>query len=52
MSMVTQDSILARHDDLIDSVAQLTLIEVIAATPIQDSEPIPEDEHIIDSYIF
>ena len=51
MSMITNDKILARHDDLIDSIAQLTLIEVIATTPITDNAIIPQ-ESFVNSYIF
>ena len=35
MSLITNDSILCKHDDLIDSIAQLTLIEVISTTTNQ-----------------
>ncbi len=51
MSMITEDKILSKHDDLIDSIAQLTLIPMITATPI--SQASFEDEgDVKDSYIF
>jgi hypothetical protein len=34
MSMITNEKILAKHDDLIDSIAQLTLIPVLVQTPV------------------
>ena len=52
MSLITNDAILCKHDDLIDSVSQLTLIEVIAATPIQDNIGIIDREPQKCSYYF
>ena len=34
MGLITNDKILSKHDDLIDSVAQLTLIDMISVSPI------------------
>jgi len=34
MSLITNDDILAKHDDLVDSIAQLTLIDVLNVTPV------------------
>jgi phage terminase large subunit-like protein len=52
MSMITNDKILARHDDLIDSIAQLTLINVIAAAPISYDSNFDTIEAEINPYIF
>jgi predicted phage terminase large subunit-like protein len=52
MSMITNDKILARHDDLIDSIAQLTLINVIAAAPISYDTNFDTIEAEINPYIF
>jgi len=37
MNMITNDKILAKHDDLIDSIAQLTLIKLLIQTPVAQS---------------
>ena len=34
MGLITNDKILAKHDDLIDSIAQLTLIDMISVHPV------------------
>jgi phage terminase large subunit-like protein len=34
MKMITNEKILARHDDLIDAVSQLTLVNLMSTTPI------------------
>jgi predicted phage terminase large subunit-like protein len=52
MAMVTNDKILATHDDLLDSIAQLTLIEVIAATPISNGDSLDIMENEQNPYIF
>jgi phage terminase large subunit-like protein len=52
MRMITNDKILARHDDLIDSIAQLTLIDIIAATPINYDENLDTIESEVNPYIF
>ena len=52
MAMITEDKILAVHDDLIDSIAQLTLIEMIAATPIEETRGLDIMEPEVNSYIF
>jgi phage terminase large subunit-like protein len=53
MSMITNDKILAKHDDLIDCIAQLTLIDIISTTSINN---VPEldiiDGEFQDSLIF
>ena len=35
MNMITNEKILAKHDDLVDAIAQLTLIKVISAPAVQ-----------------
>jgi hypothetical protein len=35
--MITNEKILAKHDDLIDSIAQLTLIRVLVQNPVGDA---------------
>jgi hypothetical protein len=51
MSMITNDSIKAKHDDLIDSISMLTLIEVIASEPVRQST-IDDSEEFVSPYIF
>jgi predicted phage terminase large subunit-like protein len=51
MAMVTNDGIKARHDDLIDSISMLTLIEVISTTPITEDSYL-DDQEISNPYIF
>ena len=38
MQLITNDKILAKHDDLIDSIAQLTLVNTISAAPVNNSD--------------
>jgi predicted phage terminase large subunit-like protein len=38
MSMITNDKILAKHDDIIDSIAQLTLVNILTQTPVGTSQ--------------
>jgi predicted phage terminase large subunit-like protein len=38
MKMITNEKILARHDDLIDAVSQLTLVNLLSATPINNTD--------------
>jgi len=38
MSLITNDKILSRYDDLIDAVAQLTLVNITSITPIATSQ--------------
>jgi len=38
MDMITNDKILAKHDDLIDAIAQLTLISILTFTPVGGNE--------------
>jgi hypothetical protein len=38
MKMITNEKILAKHDDLIDAISQLTLIETIAGDPVNRSD--------------
>jgi predicted phage terminase large subunit-like protein len=53
MSMITVDKILAKHDDLIDAISQLTLIDIIASTSIKDETGLDiMDEDTINPYIF
>jgi phage terminase large subunit-like protein len=53
MSMITVDKILAKHDDLIDAIAQLTLIDIIASTSIKDEPGLDiMDGEQTNSYIF
>lgn len=40
MSMVTNEKILAKHDDLIDSIAQLTLISILTQVPVAKNSEI------------
>ena len=37
MNMITNDKILAKHDDLIDAIAQLTLISILTFAPVGNS---------------
>jgi predicted phage terminase large subunit-like protein len=52
MRMVTNDKILARHDDLIDSIAQLTLINIISAAPVISDSNLDIMEVETNPYIF
>ncbi len=51
MAMITNDKILAKHDDLIDAISQLTLIDIIASTPI-DVKGLEDTGVQKNSYIF
>jgi len=53
MSTITVDKILAKHDDLIDAIAQLTLIDIIASTSIKDEPGLDiMDGEQTNSYLF
>jgi phage terminase large subunit-like protein len=52
MRMGTNDKILARHDDLIDSIAQLTLINIISAAPVISDSNLDIMEVETNPYIF
>jgi hypothetical protein len=53
MSMITNDKILAKHDDLIDCIAQLTLIDIISSTAINSGSELDIiDTELSNSYIF
>jgi len=53
MSLITNDSILAKHDDLVDSLAQLTLINVLSVTPIDyNNDFTGEPNEFINPYTF
>lgn len=52
MSMITVDKILAKHDDLIDCIAQLTLVDVIASEPIVAVSSLDGMSDDVNSYIF
>ena len=38
MQLITNDKILAKHDDLVDAIAQLTLIPLVMKTPVRKFE--------------
>ena len=38
MDMITNEKILAKHDDLIDAIAQLTLVNILTFTPVGINE--------------
>ena len=52
MSMITNDKILAKHDDLVDSIAQLTLVNVLVQTPIAGGNELISREPRKNSYLF
>lgn len=52
MSMITVDKILAKHDDLIDCIAQLTLVDIIASEPIVTVSALDGMSDNTNSYIF
>jgi len=52
MELITNDSILCKHDDLIDSISQLTLIELISIEPIDFGNEIEYDKQDNNPYIF
>ena len=54
MSLVTNDSILAKHDDLLDSLTQLTLIDMIYAEPIsyEYDNSLVDNEQFVNPYLF
>ena len=52
MSLITNDKILAKHDDLIDSIAQLTLIEMISINPVDTGSNLTYNEDIKNPYVF
>ena len=38
MSLITNDKILAKHDDLIDAIAQLTLVNLLTQIPARQDD--------------
>jgi len=54
MSMISNDSILCSHDDVLDSVAQLTLIDMVSVGSVEyeDNEFMGGDNGLINPYIF
>ncbi len=51
MSLITNDKILAKHDDLIDAISQLTLITILTTTPVATSTYSKKDK-LKNSYLF
>ncbi len=53
MNLITNDKILARHDDVIDAIAQLTLIPMVTNIPVgSKSDPVrsnPKNSYLFDS---
>ena len=52
MSLITNDSILAKHDDLIDAISQLTLIDMISIEPIDNNSFLDYDTQKVNPYVF
>jgi len=52
MELITNDSILCKHDDLIDSISQLTLVDLISVEPIDLDNEIDYDNQTNNPYIF
>lgn len=53
MSMITNDKIFARHDDVVDALAQLTLIDLITGTPVSSDNSLAMfNSNIKNPYIF
>lgn len=53
MSLITNDKILVKHDDLIDSIAQLTMIDMISVKPIESNNDLYyNNDSIKNPYIF
>jgi len=52
MELITNDSILCKHDDLLDSIAQLTLIDLISVEPIDIDNDFDYDIQNSNPYIF
>ena len=53
MDGITNDAIRVKHDDLIDSISQLTLIDTINVCPVDtSSNGIYNDDNYTNSYIF
>ena len=52
MSMITNDKILAKHDDIVDSIAQLTLVNVLVQTPVAESNVSNVYKERKNSYLF
>jgi len=51
INLITNDKILAKHDDVIDAIAQLTLIPMVTNIPVgTKSDPVKRD--IKNSYLF
>ena len=51
MSMTTDEKVRARHDDIVDSLAMLTLIPIVAAQPVAESELLEETAYV-NPYLF
>ncbi len=51
MSMITDDKILAKHDDVIDAIAQLTLVNILTQTPVRPTDDTVYEESK-NSYLF
>jgi len=51
MSLITNDEIKAKHDDLIDAISQLTLIDLIYVNPVYDTISAIGNESFINPYI-
>jgi len=53
LGLITNDKILAKHDDIIDAISQLTLIPMITAQPVgTKSNPASNDKDFKNSYLF
>ena len=52
LSLATQEKLRSKHDDLADSLAMLTLIDIVAAQPVAEDSILSEDEEYINPYIF
>jgi len=52
MESITEDAILAKHDDLIDSISQLTMIDIIKPSSSDIKSPLDNSSNSINPYIF
>jgi len=52
MELITNDSILSKHDDLIDSISQLTLIDTISIEPLDYDNENSYDVQYENPYVF